>query len=225
MKTKPFFALLILLLFSYGYGQTKLKGKVVTAQKEPVAKAKVYLDSIYSQIKTNKDGDFEIVVPETVTVINIYSEKYGLLSGNYNKESVMNFMFLETKKAANASATKGEVALVYSDEKKEYQVATATTLKTAGDNNATVYRSIYDLLRGRLPGVSVSRDNKITIRGSSSIKNKSEPLFVVDGMIVSSIDYIVPMNVKDVKVLKDGEASIYGSQASSGVILITTKRE
>ncbi|TRX39682.1 TonB-dependent receptor plug domain-containing protein [Flavobacterium restrictum] len=224
MKTTSIFASLLLLVFSFGYAQTKLTGKVVTAGNEPVAKAKVYLDSTYTKVTTNKKGDFEIMVPDNVTVINIYSEKQGLLSGKYNKEAVMNFMFLETKDGVPAKNKNGEVALRYSAEKKQYEVNTANKLSTNGDNNAVVYRDIYELLRGRLPGVSVSRDNKITIRGVSSIRNISEPLFVVDGMISSSIDYIVPANVKTVSVLKDGDASIYGSQASSGVILITTKK-
>jgi TonB-dependent SusC/RagA subfamily outer membrane receptor len=57
----------------------------------------------------------------------------------------------------------------------------------------------------------------------SSIRNISDPLFVVDGVIVSSIDYISPNNVKSVSVLKDAAASIYGAQGSSGVIVIKTK--
>ena len=81
------------------------------------------------------------------------------------------------------------------------------------------------MIRSRLSGVTVSKNNIIAIRGVNSINNISEPLFVVDGFIVSSIDYIAPMNVKSVSVLKDGAAAIYGSRASSGVILITTKQE
>jgi TonB-dependent SusC/RagA subfamily outer membrane receptor len=57
----------------------------------------------------------------------------------------------------------------------------------------------------------------------SSINNISEPLFVVDGVIVSSIDYISPNNVKSVSVLKDAAASIYGAQGSNGVIVIKMK--
>jgi TonB-dependent SusC/RagA subfamily outer membrane receptor len=74
-----------------------------------------------------------------------------------------------------------------------------------------------------LAGVTVSRDNKISIRGVSSLRNIGDPLFVVDGIIVSSIDYIFPNNVKSVSVLKDAAASIYGAQGGNGVILIKTK--
>jgi TonB-dependent SusC/RagA subfamily outer membrane receptor len=103
-------------------------------------------------------------------------------------------------------------------------VNTKQNINSSKDKNAAIYNTIYDMIRGRLAGVTVSRDNKISIRGVSSIRNISEPLFVVDGMIVSSIDYIVPNNVKEISVLKDGAAAIYGSQASAGVIIIKTKQ-
>ena len=79
------------------------------------------------------------------------------------------------------------------------------------------------MIRGKLAGVSVSSDNKITIRGVSSLNYTTEPLFVVDGIIVSSIDYIFPNNVKKISVLKGAEATIYGARGTSGVLVITTK--
>ena len=57
-----------------------------------------------------------------------------------------------------------------------------------------------------------------------SIRNNTEPLFIVDGNVVSSIDFIVPNEVLSINVLKDAEASIYGSRGSSGVIVIKLKK-
>ncbi|MGB5364485.1 MAG: TonB-dependent receptor plug domain-containing protein, partial [Aureibaculum sp.] len=71
--------------------------------------------------------------------------------------------------------------------------------------------------------VMVTKSNKIIIRGVNSVRNTSDPLFVVDGIIVSNIDYIPTNNIKEITVLKDAASSIYGSQASAGVIQITTK--
>ena len=51
-----------------------------------------------------------------------------------------------------------------------------------------------------------------------------DPLFVVDGSVVSSIDYILPVDVKNISVLKGHETSIYGTRGSNGVILIKTKQ-
>jgi TonB-dependent SusC/RagA subfamily outer membrane receptor len=61
----------------------------------------------------------------------------------------------------------------------------------------------------------------IQIQGPSSINLSSEPLFVVDGMAVTSIDDIRPQQVKSIEILKGASASIYGSRGSNGVIMIT----
>jgi TonB-dependent SusC/RagA subfamily outer membrane receptor len=134
-------------------------------------------------------------------------------------------MYLDPEKKVKDRPKKGsEVTIGYSEADQKYQVNTKQNINSAKDKNTAIYNTIYDMIRGRLAGVTVSRDNKISIRGVSSIRNISEPLFVVDGMIVSSIDYVEPNDVKEISVLKDGAASIYGSQASAGVIIIKTKQ-
>jgi len=223
MKNIKKVLLFIIVATSIGNAQNKLTGKVTDFKSRPVTKAKVFLDSIYSNVETDKNGDFEILIPEKTSVINIYSDEYGLLSSKFNNENKMNFIFLEAEKSKKHK--KGDkVSLVYSASEQKYQVNNSHSINASEDKNRTVYNTIYDMIRGRLAGVSVSRDNKITIRGVSSVRNTSEPLFVVDGAIVSGIDHILPNNVKEINVLKDAEASIYGAQGSSGVIVITTKQ-
>ncbi|MFV5695066.1 TonB-dependent receptor plug domain-containing protein [Flavobacterium sp. LB3P122] len=213
-----------LLLVSLGYAQNKLTGKVTNSKNKPVANAKIYLDSIYTNVETNKDGDFKVLLPEEVTVINVYSLEYGLLSSKFNNENVMNFMFLDLDKPTKGKIKKGDkIKIEYSEADKKYRVNNSEGVSVLNDKNTVIYNTIFDMIRGRLSGVTVSRDNKIIIRGVSSIRNIVEPLFVVDGMIVSGIDYISPNNVKNISVLKGAEASIYGSQASAGVIVIKTK--
>ncbi|MDR6846294.1 TonB-dependent receptor plug domain-containing protein [Flavobacterium granuli] len=202
----------------FGYGQNKLIGKVLDFNNKPVAKAKIYLDSIYSKVVTNKNGDFEVLIPAKVSTINVYSDEYGLLSSKFNNEDKMSFVYLETDKSKKTK--KGnDVSLVYSKSEDKYVAKSKSNSTT---NDKTNYNTIYDMIRGRVAGVTVSRDNRITIQGVSSINFISEPLFVLDGVIVSNIDYIIPNNVKSIRVLKGAEASYYGSQGSSGVIVITT---
>lgn len=225
MKISKIVLFLLLASVSFGFAQNKLTGKVTDYKNKPVVGAKIYLDSINSNVETNKQGDFEVQVSGKVGTINVYSYDYGLLSSKFNNENIMNFMFLEPEKSAKSRIKKNDkISIGYSDVEQKYQVTAqqGTTAATADVSNSK-YNTIFDMIRGKLAGVSVSRDNSITIRGVSSINNISEPLFVVDGMIVSSIDFISPVNVKSIKVLKGAEASIYGSQASSGVILIKTK--
>jgi TonB-dependent SusC/RagA subfamily outer membrane receptor len=196
----------LLLVCSFGNAQTVLTGKVLNYKKKPVADASIYLDTIDSNIVTNKDGEFSVTVPEKVKTIKVHSKKYGWLSSSYNNETKMDFVYLELDKSKN-----------------EKGASNPQSLSLEKDKNTITYRTIYDMIRGKIAGVVVQPDNTIIIRGINSIKNNAEPLFVVDGSVVSSIDYIVPSEVKSITVLKDADASIYGSRGSSGVIVIKMK--
>jgi TonB-dependent SusC/RagA subfamily outer membrane receptor len=85
-----------------------------------------------------------------------------------------------------------------------------------------VYQDIYDMIRGRVAGVEVS-GKSIKIRGTNSLNISTEPLFVVDGVIVKEIEDIDPETVKSIEVLKGPDASVYGTRGSNGVIVITRK--
>ena len=206
MKTFNKILFLLLLVFSLGNAQTVLTGKVLNYKKKPVANASIYIDTIDSNVVTNKDGEFSLTVPEKVKTIKVHAKKYGWLSSAYNNETKMDFMYLESDKS-----------------KDEKGASNPQSLSLEKDKNTITYRTIYDMIRGKIAGVVVQPDNTIIIRGINSIKNNAEPLFVVDGSVVSSIDYIVPSEVKSITVLKDADASIYGSRGSSGVIVIKMK--
>jgi TonB-dependent SusC/RagA subfamily outer membrane receptor len=75
------------------------------------------------------------------------------------------------------------------------------------------------MLQGQ-PGVQVN-GTRVIIQGQSTIIGSTDPLFVVDGSIVTSIEGISPQTVKSIEILKGPSASIYGSRGANGVILIT----
>ena len=86
----------------------------------------------------------------------------------------------------------------------------------------THYTNIFEMIKGEVPGVIVS-GSSIKIRGGSSLTQNTEPLYVVNGVMVSQIGDILPDAVKSIEVLKGTAAAIYGSRAANGVILIKTK--
>jgi len=88
--------------------------------------------------------------------------------------------------------------------------------------DVNTYRSIYEMIQGRCPGVQVMGD-RIIIRGINSVNSTTDPLFVVDGQPVEDISSINPNDVDSITVLKDSAASIYGNRGANGVILITLK--
>lgn len=86
------------------------------------------------------------------------------------------------------------------------------------------YTDMYEYLRGRVAGVDVN-GTTITIRGVRSILGSNEPLFLLDGVEISSLDGISPEDVDSVTVLKDASSTAaYGSRGANGVILIKTRR-
>ena len=206
MKTLTKLICSLLLASGFVQAQTIITGKVVNYKNKAVSGAELYLDSTATQVTTNKSGEYTLVVPENVKTLKVHSNKYGWLSSAYAKETKMDFMYLDTAPTTDKSLTP------------------PNGLKPEKDKTTVSYRTIYDMMRGRIAGVTVQQDNTIIIRGINSIRNNSEPLFVVDGNVVSSIDFIVPNEVLSINVLKDAEASIYGSRGASGVIVIKLKK-
>jgi TonB-dependent SusC/RagA subfamily outer membrane receptor len=197
------FALLI--VTSFGHAQTTVSGKVLNNKNKPVSGAVLYLDSTATNVITNKSGGYSLIVPDSIKNIKVYSKKLGWLSSAYAKESTMDFMYLDTAPA-------------------DQSLTPPNGLNPDKDKTTVSFRTIYDMMRGRIAGVVVQQDNTIIVRGINSIRNNSEPLFIVDGNFVQSIDFVVPNQVLSITVLKDAEASIYGSRGASGVIVIKLKK-
>ena len=197
------FALLI--VTNFGHAQTTVSGKVLNHKNKPVSGAVLYLDSTATNVITNKSGGYSLIVPDSIKNIKVYSKKLGWLSSAYTKESNMDFMYLDTAPA-------------------DQSLTPPNGLNPDKDKTTVSFRTIYDMMRGRIAGVVVQQDNTIIVRGINSIRNNSEPLFIVDGNFVQSIDFVVPNQVLSITVLKDAEASIYGSRGASGVIVIKLKK-
>lgn len=116
-----------------------------------------------------------------------------------------------------------DVNIGYGTVKKSDLTTSVATLDMERDTQTKSYSDMYEYLQGRVPGLQVTPDKRIIIRGIGSINSSTEPLILVDGAEVSDLSTINPHDVKTVDVLKDGSSSIYGVRGANGVILITTK--
>lgn len=90
------------------------------------------------------------------------------------------------------------------------------------------YRSLADYLK-HVPGVNISRNGVVTIRGISNLQGVSTPLFVIDGIAIGhsyseANNMVDPLQIDFVKVLKGPDAAIYGVRGGNGVIEIVTKK-
>ena len=128
---------------------------------------------------------------------------------------IINLIFIDTEKNR-------EIAIGYGYVNEKNLLYAVNNL--ADENNEFCnYTNIFDLINGRFAGVTVS-NKAVYIRGQNSINLSDEALYVVDGMINSTIDWVSPCDVKSINVLKDGSAAIYGARGSNGVVIIETRQ-
>ena len=136
---------------------------------------------------------------------------------------------LDIKLEDDSQTLEEAVAIGYGSVKKKDLTGSVGVLNKEVLEQQSV-STLSQALQGAIPGLSVTRTSSmpgasatITVRGVTTISDTS-PLILVDGMAVSSIDYVSPDDIDQITVLKDGaSASIYGARAAAGVILITTK--
>ena len=89
-------------------------------------------------------------------------------------------------------------------------------------HDAQTYTDMYEYLRGRVPGLQVTSDKRIIIRGIGTNSDSFDPLILVDGVETTDLSSINPSDVQSVDVIKDGTSAIYGMQGANGVIIIKT---
>lgn len=167
--------------------------------------------------------------------INVTSEKSTLSFKyiGYLSEQIV----VSTKKMVNvtlhaSTSNLDEVVVVgYGTQKKSDIISSVASIK-AEDATRNVTLDVGEMLRGKAAGVQVTTsdagpggDSNIRIRGQSSLKGGSGPIVIADGVMIGAINDLNPNDIASIEVLKDASAqAIYGSRASNGVILITTKR-
>jgi len=201
-----------------------ITGEVRDQNKFPVPGANILIDDVNSNILTTQNGTYKIKVKRTAQKISIVSPA-GLAEEAINGRTTINFNLkgsvLGQVKNQGMRPGDEEINIGYGNVKKRDLLQSVG--KVDGTNNKYAsYSSIYEMIKGEVAGVEVI-GTSIRIRGTSSLMSGTQPLLVVDGVTVNSIDNILPMMVKSIEVLKGSGAAIYGSRGANGVILITLK--
>lgn len=204
--------------------KTKVSGVVVDERGEPIIGANIIIKGSDQGTISDLDGAFSLEV-STGDQLEISYIGYTTQRVIYKNQKSLDIVLLEDTK------TLEEVVVVgYGTMKKKDLTGSVGSVK----GNVLVEQQSTQLsnaLQGTIPGVLVSRSNgapgntsSIKVRGITTIGD-SNPLIIVDGVAVSSIDQVNPNDVENISVLKDAaSASIYGARAAAGVVLITTKR-
>lgn len=203
----------------------KIKGVVGDGNNEPLIGATVKVKGTNIVTVTDMDGNFELEVPSGAELVVSYigfNDQTVKISGSKSKYDV--------ELQENTNSLDELVVIGYGTVKKKDLTGAVAAVK--GDelvNKRTTMLS--NALQGSLSGVMVSRNSSAPGSGASSIRvrgittiGESSPLVIVDG-VESTLDYVNANDVESISVLKDAAAaSIYGSKAAAGVILVTTKR-
>jgi len=209
-------------------GQKRIKkitvtGTVIDETGLPLKGVSIFIDNGKPSTVTDVDGTYKIKVKPTAKTISAISFENGVQIMDYDKQTEMNFTLAKNLTPAEPEMNKvGKVVDIgYQTAEKEKLTTNvgSVNMDRASKSN---YTSIYDMISGEVPGVVVS-GTSIRVRMGSSINSSNEPLFVVDGLPTYSIENVNPNDVASISVLKDASASIYGSRASNGVILIKLK--
>lgn len=229
MKTR---AILIILAFLFAAGQTEgqkrgrlinVTGTVTDTLMAPVAGVLIVADGQSTNVVTGRSGTYKIKIRRDVSSIGAYTRNMGSVMTKYDGSGKVDFCLDGTvgMPGFNARNTDdgGTIEVGYGTVKRKNLTTDVGYIDGQDESNSS-YTNIYDMIQGKVPGVQVT-GNKITIRGVNSINLSTDPLFVVDGIVVNSIDNISPRQVKSISVLKGADASIYGSRGAGGVILIT----
>lgn len=185
-------------------------GTVLNAEQKPVKKARIYLDSVKTKIKTNKKGQFKIGLKPANKTISAYSWNYGIVTKNYEGDNGMLIIFPESE------------AIVSEEQLEELGFETKVKRNRKEPKDYSQYLNMYQLIATEIPGAVVN-GTSIRLVPPNSVQSIQQPLIIVDGNPVSSMEYIFPKEVASVRVLKDDAASFYGSRGASGVILIKMK--
>lgn len=203
----------------------QVKGQVRDANGEPVIGANIVEKGTTNGIISDIDGNFIISVPEDA-VLQISYIGYVTQEIPVRGKSEIQIILKDD------TQTLDDVVVVgYGTQRKKDVAGSISTISTK-DLNIQTSGNIQNLLQGRLSGVTVTTSGvageapAIRVRGIGTLNNNS-PLYVIDGFPTKSdiAAQINPSSIESVQVLKDASsASIYGSQAANGVILITTKQ-
>lgn len=222
-----FLTVLMGLLVSVSFAQQKVSGKVTGGDTGGgLSGATVKVKGAATAVTTGADGSYSISVPSNGT-LEISFVGYESQDVKVGSNSVINVVL-----QASSAALQTVVVTGYGSQERRSITGSVAVVDT---KEMTKYAAsnIADQLQGKVPGVQMSTSGDpgaaafVRIRGIGTINN-NEPLYVIDGVPVqneSNINFLNPNDIESIQVLKDAaSASIYGSRAANGVIVITTKK-
>lgn len=212
-----------------------ISGKVVDAAGAPLSGVSVVAKGSSSGTQTNATGQFQLTVSSTVNTLVLSSVGFTTQEVSIQGVNTVSVVL------ASASTTMGDVVVVAYGTRRKTDLTGSVTAVTAKDFQKGNINSAEQLLVGKVAGLSITTGggaagggSRIRIRGGASLNASNDPLLVIDGVPVDGngvsgsanlLNTINPNDIESMTILKDASATaLYGSRASNGVIIVTTKK-
>jgi TonB-dependent starch-binding outer membrane protein SusC len=228
---------MLLLVVQSSYSQNKVVTGKVTDSKDGIGIQGVTVSAKGTRTATQTiaDGTFNISIPATVQTLVFSSVGYATQEISVEGKTSVNVSFVVTNASLNEVVVTG-----YGTSKRKDLTGSIATI-TSKDFNKGSITTPEQLIAGKVAGVQITSNggapgsgSTIRIRGGASLNASNNPLIVIDGVPIdnngisgaaNALALINPNDIESFNILKDASATaIYGSRASNGVIIITTKK-
>jgi len=205
--------------------KTTVTGTVVDVKNETIIGANIIVRGTTNGTVTDFDGKFSIEVsPKDVLMISYIGMNPQEITVGSQKN--LRIVLLENAKSLD------EVIVVGYGTAKRKDLTTSVSSVSTKDIGERPIISAAAAIQGKAAGVTVIQPSGepgagmvVRVRGNTSITASNDPLYVVDGIPMNEINFLSPNDIESMQILKDASGTaIYGSRASNGVVLITTKQ-
>mgnify|MGYP006190847649 CR=1 FL=1 len=227
-KFKWIFTLLLAFSMQFSFAQEKTVTGVVTDKLGPLPGANVVVKGTTNGVQTDFDGKYSIKA-KSGDVLEVSFTGYNKKSITVGAASSYNVLLEEGVQLQEV------VVLGFTSQKREDIISAVSVVGSSELQKMSTVTSVDNMLQGKAAGVQVvaasgrpGQAARVIVRGANSISGVSaNPIYVVDGAVMTSIEMnsINPSDIETMAVLKDAAAaSLYGSRAGNGVVIVTTKR-
>jgi TonB-dependent starch-binding outer membrane protein SusC len=203
----------------------QLTGRVVSAAGDPLPGVTVLLKGTTTGATTNPSGEYTLQVPEAAGTLVFSYIGFATIEKPFSGPGAVNATLAEDTKALQEVVVTG-----YGTQSKK-DITGAVAVIASEELLATPTTNLGQALQGKVAGVTVGNENSpgggvmVRIRGFGTI-NDNSPLYVIDGVPTKgNLNTLNQNDIESMQILKDASsASIYGSRAGNGVVIITTKK-
>ncbi|MDO4334603.1 MAG: TonB-dependent receptor [Bacteroidales bacterium] len=200
-------------------------GTVIDPSGEPLIGVTVMVAGSSNGTATDLDGNYELKNVPAKGKLTFSYIGYDTKTEDVKGRTQINVTMIEDSQSLD------ELVVVGYGQIKKSDLTGSVSVVDTEQLNAKGAASVLEGLQGSVPGVNITKatgrtngDISIEIRGKSSINSKLTPLYVVDGVQTSDISFLNPQDIERIDILKDASSTaIYGSRATAGVVMVTTK--